>query len=110
MGNRAVTAVKIFLVLSRHKSVVSARGLLIVFGSVYRLDQYGTDDCRRVDRVVVHPKYRRFGEHDVALLRMASRIPGNMRHVKPIIRLKKITIHPGMVCITLGWGQLYLVE
>lgn len=100
----------LLLIPSRHKSVMSSRELLIVFGSVYRLDHYNDDDSRRVDVVVVHPNYSRFNSYDVALLRMVSRIPGNMRHVKPIIKRKKINIKRGMKCTTLGWGQLYLVK
>lgn len=89
---------------------MSSRELLIVFGSVYRLDHYGSKDCRRVDVVVVHPNYTQFNSYDVAVLRMVSRIPGNTRHAMPIIRRKKIEIKPGMQCVTLGWGQIYLVE
>ncbi|KAH8407423.1 hypothetical protein KR222_000841 [Zaprionus bogoriensis] len=94
-------------VTDRHKSVMSPRGMLIVFGSVFRLEQYGQGDTRRVDRVMVHPKYSRFVRNDVAVLRMVTRIPGNMRNVKPIIKGNKVSIKAGTKCVTLGWGQVY---
>lgn len=88
---------------------MNPRGLLVVFGAVGRLDIYGKDDSRRITQIAVHPRYQRYLKYDVALLRLSERIPGNTRHVKPIIKRKWATFYPGMLCITMGWGQLYPV-
>ncbi|XP_017865411.1 PREDICTED: ovochymase-2-like [Drosophila arizonae] len=94
-------------VTDRHKSIMNPRGLLVVFGAVGRLDKYGKDDSRRITQIAVHPRYQRYLKYDVALLRLADRIPGNTRHVKPIMTRKWASFYVGMLCITMGWGQLY---
>ncbi|KAM8712836.1 hypothetical protein ACLKA7_013207 [Drosophila subpalustris] len=90
-----------------HKSVTHQRGLLIVFGSISRLDTYGTAESRRVDKIVVHRSYKRYKKYDVAILRLAERIPLNSRSVKPVTQRKRFSAEVGMHCTTLGWGQVY---
>ncbi|ALC41376.1 CG15873 [Drosophila busckii] len=95
-------------VTDKYKSVMNPRALLIVFGSVYRLENYGREDSRRVQHIKVHYAYVRYKKFDAALLHLRKRIPPNMRHAQPV--LKRDTVRKPIMqttCVTIGWGQVY---
>ncbi|EDW01835.1 chymotrypsin-2 [Drosophila grimshawi] len=106
LGSRAILTAA-HCVTDRHKSIMNPRGLLIVFGNSYRLNRFSRDDSRHVDKILVHPKYRRYVNYDVAVMRLMDRIPGNMRLVQPVVRRSHNDLIVGMRCVTLGWGQVY---
>ncbi|XP_015040734.1 granzyme C [Drosophila pseudoobscura] len=90
------------------KAPMNPRALLIVFGSRLRLAFYDVAECRRVDRLVLHPEYKRYKENDLAVLQLSQRIPSNMRHVRPLVtRDSSGFATAGKRCITMGWGQVY---
>ncbi|XP_030557930.1 chymase-like [Drosophila novamexicana] len=94
-------------VTDRHKAIMNPHGILVVFGTLNRLDAYDDDYKRHVDRVELHPKYRRYINYDVAILYLKERMPENIRYAKPIAKRRRLRIVEGMSCITMGWGQVY---
>lgn len=96
-------------ICSRHKAIMNPHGILVVFGTLNRLDAYDDDYKRHVDRVELHPKYRRYINYDVAILYLKERMPENIRYAKPIAKRRRLRIVEGMSCITMGWGQVYPV-
>ncbi|KAL7739490.1 hypothetical protein ACLKA6_003935 [Drosophila palustris] len=94
-------------VTDAHNSIMHYRGLLVVFGSVYRLDNYGEDETRHIVKIVIHREYKRYTKYDVAILKLAERVPFNLRNVKPVAYRVGFSAEIGMTCSTLGWGQVY---
>ncbi|XP_034109241.1 chymotrypsin-2-like [Drosophila albomicans] len=94
-------------VTDNHKSIMHPRGLMVIFGALKRLERYNEDESRRVHKIVVHPHYRRYEINDVAILQLTTVIPANLRHVKPVIKRKRLAVTEGMKCVTMGWGQVY---
>ncbi|XP_022231673.2 ovochymase-1 [Drosophila obscura] len=86
---------------------MNPRALLIVFGNTRRLGFYELEECRRVDRLVLHPDYKRYKENDLAVLQLSKRIPSNMINVRPMLMRHRSRVTVGMHCITMGWGQVY---
>ncbi|XP_034480167.1 salivary plasminogen activator beta-like [Drosophila innubila] len=93
-------------VTDSHNSVMHPRGLLIVFGNLFRLGKYERSDTRRVEKIVVHPQYSRFKKYDVAILKLAHRIPSNLRNVKPVVKRKRTVRMPMRSCT---WTLLFAI-
>ncbi|KAM8714937.1 hypothetical protein ACLKA7_002049 [Drosophila subpalustris] len=90
-----------------HYSVMHYSGLLVVFGSVYRLDNYEEDETRHIGKILVHREYKRYRKYDVAILQLVEHIPFNLRNVQPVAYRIGFSAEIGVSCVTLGWGQVY---
>ncbi|XP_046865965.1 chymotrypsin-like protease CTRL-1 isoform X3 [Drosophila willistoni] len=90
----------------KYKSVMNPRGVLVVFGSSRRLDNFSNDESRRCDRIIIHPNYKRYMTNDLAIILLTELIPHNLGNVRPIQRRTFMNITEGLRCITMGWGQL----
>ncbi|SPP73372.1 ovochymase-1 [Drosophila guanche] len=89
------------------KAAMNPRSLLVVFGNTQRLGFYAIEECRRVDRLVLHPEYKRYKQNDLAVLQLSKRIPSNLINVRPMLMRHRSRATEGMHCITMGWGQVY---
>ncbi|KAH8340222.1 hypothetical protein KR067_013726, partial [Drosophila pandora] len=91
----------------RYKASMNPRGLRVIFGHIDRLAAHYDGNSRRVDQIMVHPRYERYKTHDVAILRLTERIPSNNQNVAPIVMRKEANLTESIQCITMGWGQIY---
>ncbi|XP_037714786.1 chymotrypsin-2 [Drosophila subpulchrella] len=91
----------------RYKASMNPRGIRVVFAHITRLADYEDADTRAVDRLVVHPEYERYKKNDLAVLRLAERIPSSNHDVLPLLLRKMANVTYGDTCVTLGWGQVY---
>lgn len=61
----------------------------------------------RIDRVLVHPEFRRHGPYsnDIAIIKVKTSVINFNSHVKPIcLPSKEDTSNPGTWCTVSGWG------
>lgn len=89
---------------------MNPRGLRVIFGHINRLAAHDDRNSRRVDQIMVHPRYERYKTHDVAILRLTERIPSNNHDVAPLIMRKEANLSESVQCVTMGWGQIYQVR
>ncbi|KAH8269527.1 hypothetical protein KR018_005824, partial [Drosophila ironensis] len=106
IGSRAVLTAAHCLT-DRYKASMNPRGLRVVFCHVGRLENFSKEQSRRVDKIVIHPKYERYKRNDVAIIRLIKRVPTENHDVVPILLRKKANISIGAECVTMGWGQIY---
>jgi len=80
---------------------VTANGIYVAIG---RADLRSDDgETRTVDRIVVHPDYRRTGIPDIALLRLSST---SSQQPVGLVPANSQLASPGTIATVIGWGAL----
>ncbi|XP_067634827.1 serine protease 1-like [Eurosta solidaginis] len=93
-------------VVDRRRIVTRPHRLLVVAGAPNRLLKTYRTVERKVIAVIPHDKYVRKGLHDIAILRLKTRLPDDNQNIKIISLIDEIP-KAGTNCQLVGWGQIF---